>query len=181
MTFKKGILYECIISTKNEDSSYNLAPFGVYIFKNNVFLKMYKWSRTLRNVLRSRIFVVNFVRDGILFLKVLTKEFNDIETFPSEKLKLPVIKNCNAYLECIMEEAREYRDFYFIKGEILNEKIFNENFINRGNYMCIEIAIKLTRKNLDIERELSIIRRTMDYNSFLLIKNYISKIVEKYG
>ena len=178
MIFKKGVLYECIISTKNEDSSYNLAPFGVYIFKNNVFLKMYKWSRTLKNVLRSRIFVINFVQDGILFLKVLAKEFNDIETFPSENFKLPVIKNCNAYLECIMEEAKEYKDFYFIKGKILSEKIFNKNFINRGNYMCIEIAIKLTRRNFNIEKELSIIRKTMDYNSFLQIKNYISKIVK---
>ncbi len=177
--FKKGFIYECIISTRNDNKTFNFAPFGVYFHKNFVYLKMYKWSNTLKNILREKCFLINIINDGLLFLKTLLNDFRDIEYVVSKNIKLPIIKNCSAYFECTLDTIREYKDHYFLRGKIVNYMIYEKCFINRGYNYCIEIAIKISRGNFNIHKELEIIRKTTSYDFYRKIKNLIFKIRNK--
>lgn len=65
---KKGLLYETIITTNNEELP-NSAPIGV-ICKNNseVVLYLYEGTHTLENIKSNKRFVVNILRDPLIFV-----------------------------------------------------------------------------------------------------------------
>ncbi|WP_414468390.1 DUF447 domain-containing protein [Methanobacterium sp. ACI-7] len=65
---KKGLLYETIITTNNEELP-NAAPIGV-ICKNNseVVLYLYEGTHTLENIKSNKRFVVNILRDPLIFV-----------------------------------------------------------------------------------------------------------------
>jgi len=67
---KRGLLYETIITTINQDGSPNAAPMGVICKESNIFvLHLHEGSQTIHNILRENIFYVNVLRDPLIFVQ----------------------------------------------------------------------------------------------------------------
>ena len=67
---EKGLLYETIVTSVNEDGTSNAAPIGV-ICKNKkeIVLYLHHGSRTVRNIKRNNSFVVNILKDPMVFVE----------------------------------------------------------------------------------------------------------------
>ena len=68
LNMDKGLHYEAIVTTQNEDGTPNAAPMGV-ICKgpDQVVLRLHEGSHTIANVKREKKFYVNLSRDPLLF------------------------------------------------------------------------------------------------------------------
>lgn len=80
LNMEKGLHYEAIVSTKNEDGSPHAAPMGV-ICKgpDQVVLRLHEGSQTISNVKREQCFHVNLSRDPLLFTHSLIDNLPDAE------------------------------------------------------------------------------------------------------
>lgn len=83
LNMEKGLHYEAIVTTRNEDGTPNAAPMGV-ICKgpDEVVLRLHEGSHTIFNVKREQNFYVNLSRDPLLFTHSLisnipSEEFNE--------------------------------------------------------------------------------------------------------
>jgi hypothetical protein len=67
---EKGLLYETIVTSVNEDGTSNAAPIGV-ICKNKkeIVLYLHHGSRTVRNIKRNNSFIVNILKDPMVFVE----------------------------------------------------------------------------------------------------------------
>jgi hypothetical protein len=67
---EKGLLYETIVTTVNEDGTSNAAPIGVICKdKKEVVIHLHHGSRTVRNVKRNHIFIVNILKNPMVFVE----------------------------------------------------------------------------------------------------------------
>jgi hypothetical protein len=80
LNMEKGIHYEGIITTVNEDGTPHAAPMGV-ICKgpDQVVLRLHEGSRTIANVKRDQKFYVNLSRDPLLFTYSLIGEASNLD------------------------------------------------------------------------------------------------------
>ena len=67
---EKGLLYETIVTTVNEEQTPNPAPIGV-ICKNNkeVYSYLHHGSKTERNIKRNHSFSVNILKDPMVLVE----------------------------------------------------------------------------------------------------------------
>jgi hypothetical protein len=66
---KKGLLYETVITTRNKNGVPNAAPIGVICKnKNEIVLNLFEGTHTLENIKASSKFVVNILKDPIVFV-----------------------------------------------------------------------------------------------------------------
>ncbi len=68
LNMEKGLHYEGIVTTRNEDGTPNAAPMGI-ICKgpDQMVLRLHEGSHTISNVKREKRFYVNLSRDPLLF------------------------------------------------------------------------------------------------------------------
>ena len=67
---EKGLLYETIITTVNDDQTPNAAPIGVICKNNNeVVAYLHHGSKTVRNIKRNHSFIVNVLKDPMVFVE----------------------------------------------------------------------------------------------------------------
>ncbi len=66
---KRGLLYETIVTTRNQDGTPNAAPIGVICKnENEVVLYLFEGSKTFQNVRLDKNFYVNISKDPLLFV-----------------------------------------------------------------------------------------------------------------
>ncbi len=67
---EKGLLYETIVTTVNDDHTPNAAPIGI-ICKNNkeIVAYLHHGSKTVRNIKRNHSFIVNILKDPVVFVE----------------------------------------------------------------------------------------------------------------
>ncbi len=67
---EKSLLYETVITTVNDDGTSNAAPIGVICKdKNEVSVYLHNGSSTVRNIKRNRSFIVNIIKDPMVFVE----------------------------------------------------------------------------------------------------------------
>ncbi|MCC7553508.1 MAG: DUF447 family protein [Methanobacteriaceae archaeon] len=155
---KKGLKYEVIITTKNQDNSFNAAPFGIISKKNNeIICKIFKTSKTLQNIINNKNFIVNITYDPILFT------LSTIENIPSKYYdENNILKNIDAYFICDVIDFKESISHddpvQESKASIIIAKVKKIHIkkkyvkpINRGISYLIESLVNYTR--LDIVNE----------------------------
>ena len=75
--FKKGIISETLVSTYSKNGCPNMAPMGVInLNSNKILIKIYKSSKTYKNLKSKRCAVINLSTDPTLFYKSAIKEAN---------------------------------------------------------------------------------------------------------
>jgi hypothetical protein len=83
--FKKGIIYESIVSTSNPDGSANAAPMGVKMQdETHLVLTIFNTFATLRNLKAKKSAAVNFTGDIEVFYKSAFKEASPGGRVPAE-------------------------------------------------------------------------------------------------
>jgi len=83
--FLKGIIFEAIVSTYNQDGSPNAAPMGT-IMKNQhlISLNVFNSSKTNCNLKANKCAVINFTNNIEVFYKTTFKEVNPTGKLPQE-------------------------------------------------------------------------------------------------
>ncbi|MEA3254385.1 MAG: DUF447 family protein [Candidatus Altiarchaeota archaeon] len=146
---KKNWIYESIVTTYSGGRA-NSAPMGVYTIDfEGVNLEVYKTSKTCRNILENKEFVINFTDDISLFhSSVFEKEIGYVR---ARKVDAPILKNADAFLEMRVGEVKDLGDKVGINAEVvdyyLNEERGGEkiNPVNRADALALECLIKATK------------------------------------
>ena len=104
--FKSGCIYEVIITTLNEDGTFNAAPMGVAIIDpETLTVKPYTDTKTYRNIAREKQAVVNIVDDVLLFY-ITAIEKEKVKMLPFRRGKVvsaPALSQAKAYIECTVK------------------------------------------------------------------------------
>ena len=91
---------EVIVTTKSASDKPNAAPIGIITItnngKNNYFVKLYKGSKTLSNVMATNTLAANVTDDAVLFVKSGFANLN--EAHSSLFTGLPVLKEAKSWI-----------------------------------------------------------------------------------
>ena len=149
---EKGRQYETIITTKNEDGTYNEAHIGVICAgEDKIINRIFKGSHTLENIIREREFIVNITHDPELFTVSL------LGNLPQSYFDDDCSLKCgDAYFKCnviSLTEAVKQSDPVKKKGEgiVIKSKAIDivikkpTKAMNRGFGYVIETLVNLTR------------------------------------
>ncbi len=142
---RKNWLYEVVI-TSIDNNVPHAAPFGVKTadFKL-VSIEMYKGSNTLRNVLKSKEFVINTVTDSTVFYQALY-EREKINFGSAKMIKAPVLTDSPASIEVRLTNAINSEQSLVIEAEVVYIHIRNRSeLINRAESLVLESLILATR------------------------------------
>jgi hypothetical protein len=170
---------EVIVTTQSAVGMPNAAPVGI-ITEIDVqgvtkhFIKLYKGSQTLGNVLETTTLAANVTDDVVLFVKTALGHLSE-ELYLSEFAGVPVLTKANAWIvftTVLIEEHDDYVHFQVLPSAV---KITRKEVkaINRGRNAVIEAAIMATRFSLakDEEERAEMRNRVAEY----------AEIVEKCG
>lgn len=155
---EKDIQYECITTTINRDGVKNAGAFAFrYLGEDMVFSSIFEGSKTLKNMLDTREYVVNITQDPLVFTYVTLDCLGD-EYFTSDD-DIAIIKNTPAYIivDVVDVEKKTLKDsnLYFVTGRIHEFVINDENAqaFNRGMSGLIEGLVNFSRyKIVDDEK-----------------------------
>ncbi|WP_409199713.1 DUF447 domain-containing protein [Methanobrevibacter sp. DSM 116169] len=157
---EKGQKYEVILTTENKDKSYNAAPIGImYKNKDEVICKIFKTSKTLKNIHNTGKFIVNITYDPILFTLAT------IDTIPQKYYNSEnILENVDAYFKCkvlTFKDSISYEDpvkkseaeIVIAKVEEIVIKNKSVKPINRGMHVLIESLVNYTRLDIVSKKE----------------------------
>ena len=143
---------EVIVTTQSAADEPNAAPIGIITTMNEqeqeeikYFVKLYKGSRTLANVLETNTLAANVTADVVLFVKVAFENLS--EKYFTDFEGMPVLKEANAWIvftTVLAEESSEYFRFRLMPKAVgIRRK--EVKAINRGHNAVIEAAVLATR------------------------------------
>lgn len=151
---EKGLLYETIITTKNEDDTPNAAPIGV-ICKDalEIVLYLYESTHTLQNIKSNPPFIVNITKDPLIFAN---STLGDLSVDYFEKYNDNYyIKNTDAFFIATINSIKEVEKednigksrVSIIKANVDEIIIKNEPVepLNRAIFAIIESLVYFSR------------------------------------
>ena len=151
---EKGLLYETVITTKNKKGVPNAAPIGVICKnKNEIVLNLFEGTHTLKNIKESSKFVVNILKDPLVFVGCTTGDLSS-DYFKKHDNDF-YIKNTDAFFtasvtsvkEIVKEDEINRSKMSIIKASV-DEIIIKKEYIeplNRAIFAIIESLVYLTR------------------------------------
>lgn len=178
---EKGLLYETVVTTVNDDGTSNAAPIGVICKdKDEIVVYLHQGSSTVKNIKRNNSFVVNILKDPMVFVESTLGDLPQ-NYFESHKNEF-YIKNTDAYFiaNVISLKDVEREDKFGVSvvtvvrakvSDLIKTKEHVEP-VNRAIYGIIEGLVYLTRMDMvsgDMEK---LYRHRM---------SEISRIVNKVG
>jgi hypothetical protein len=142
---KKNWIYEIIISSYDGKLP-NAAPFGVKTPDFNIVeIDMYKGSKTLKNILSNREFVINAVADPASFYEALYEKQN-IKYGSADTVNAPLIIDAPINMEAVVESFTNTEQKVLIKASVshihIRQKVV---LVNRANNLLLESLILTTR------------------------------------
>jgi hypothetical protein len=154
---EKGHLYETIVTSVNEDGTSNAAPIGV-ICKNKkeIVLYLHHGSRTVRNIKRNNSFIVNILKDPMVFVESTIDDLSNsyFENYKNEFY----IKDTEAFLmarvtslkDVEMEDKLGISLTTILKAEVTDivKKKECVEPLNRAIYGILEGLVYLTRMEM---------------------------------
>lgn len=151
-----NLQYECITTTVNSKKEKNSAPFAfIYLGEDKVMCRIFEKSKSLKNILQTKQYVVNITQDPMIFT------LSTIDRLPEEYYTddddIAILKDSGAYLIIDVDEIemKTPEDFsikndtniYFITGTIKDFIIRDERIkaFNRGFSGLIESLVNCSR------------------------------------
>ena len=154
---EKGLLYETIVTTVNNDHTPNAAPIGV-ICKNDkeVVAYLHHGSKTVRNIKKNHSFIVNILKDPMIFVESTLGNLSN--NYFEQYLNEFYIKNTDAFFIAHVKTLKdvEKQDNFGISvttvltadvSDIIKKKE-NVEPLNRAIYGIIEGLVYLTRMEM---------------------------------
>ncbi len=154
---EKGLLYETIITTYNAERIPNAAPIGV-ICKNKkeIVLHLFEGTHTLENIKTNSKFVVNILKDPIVFVGCTTGDLS-FDYFKKHGDNF-YIKNTDAFFSANVTSIKEVEKEDSIsksKMNIINASVKeiiikkeSAEPLNRAIFAIIESLVYLSRINI---------------------------------
>jgi uncharacterized protein len=144
---------ETIVSTGMEQP--NAAPIGIIVKGGRPFVRLFKGSHTLANVLKEKYLAANIVYDSLLFVRstFFDLELSEFDYVPALGLNFPILKEAAAWVifECINVKNT---DQALVADLVPIESGFNETnrkelpAPNRGFNAVLEATVHATRYQL---------------------------------
>lgn len=160
------MIYETIITTRNEDSTPHIAPMGIHTVEEGYLIAPFMPSTTLDNLARSRCAVINMTDDVQVFAGCLTGR-RDWPVRPAEVIDGSVLEQALAHIEVEVErmEEDELRPRFYCRSVFQASHAPFRGF-NRAQAAVIEAAILISRLHMledeRIDRELAYLRIAID-------------------
>ena len=156
---EEGQKYEGIYTTMSKDSVKNAAPIGIVCKdKKKLVYRLFVDNQTLKNIIETRIYVVNITFDPINFVNSTIGNL-DIEEFTDDD-DLAILKNAEAYVICDVTDIRKMDpikdhvtsngEAYIISSDVV-EIVKNHpcaKALNRGVFALLECLTNYTRLDL---------------------------------
>jgi uncharacterized protein len=154
---EKGLLYETIVTTMNDDRTPNAAPIGI-ICKNSkeVVAYLHHGSKTVRNIKRNHNFIVNILKDPMVFVESTLGDLSN--NYFEQYLNEFYIKNTDAFFMAhvtSLKDVEKKDNFGVSTTTVLTAEISHiikkkENVepLNRAIYGIIEGLVYLTRMEM---------------------------------
>ncbi|MEN4017351.1 MAG: DUF447 family protein [Methanobacterium sp.] len=178
---ERGLLYETIITTKNDDGTPNAAPIGV-LCKNEsqIVLYLFEGTHTLHNIKSNGRLIVNILKDPVIFTESIVGELSP-DYFKMHENDF-YIKNTDAFFTAAVTNVREVQKnddignskLNIITADVGEIIIKNKNVepLNRAIYAVIESLVYLSRiKMVDDKTAANYLERI----------NEMSKVVSRTG
>lgn len=154
---EKRLLYETIITTKNAEGIPNAAPIGVICKdKKEIMLHLFEGTHTLENIKTSSRFVVNILKDPLVFVGCTIGDL-PFDNFKKHENDF-YIKNTDAFFSANVTSIKEVEKkdniskskMSVIKARVDEVIIKNENVepLNRAIFAIIESLVYLSRIKL---------------------------------
>lgn len=170
-TLEEGMTYEVLISTKNEDKSRNIKPFGLKVKDNLFVLKLFP-NRTFFNIKRTEEFTVYFLHDVLIFAEALTSglDYGNLLDKVNYEVRCKVLNSDTIGIE----DAYGKNVTTTIMAKPLNiiEHKKTLPIINRASNHIMELLVDFSRYDLmDVDAK----------NNFIQKVNFSEKIIGKTG
>ena len=152
--FRKGMIFEAIVSTYSHERRPNAAPMGITSEDmKHVIISPFKGTRTYENMNHTRCAVVNFIADPITVYQTAFKDEatirNAINTLfeKATVVEAPRLKEVDAFLEVTVVEAKDEGQRGILVGRVVHWNIRPSRFrpYCRGGFAAIEAVIHATR------------------------------------
>ena len=167
---------EVIVTTKSAAGKPNAAPIGIISEsteegERRYFVKLYRGSQTLANVLATGKLAANVTTDAVLFVETA---FDDLSAACfTEFAGLPVLAEANAWIvftSKLVEERPQYLRVQLCSAAVkINRK--EVRAINRGLNAVIEATVLATRLRIVTEkREREVQRKELERYAAIVAK-----------
>ena len=160
---------EVIVTTRSASGKPNAAPIGIITTVNEEqgeikhFVKLYKGSQTLSNVLETNTLAANVTDDAVLFAKAAFEKLS--RNYFTNFEGMPVLTEAQSWIvftSVLIEESEDYFRFQMMPQAVkINRK--RVKAINRGLNAVIEATILATRLDLAKDKqEKEMMRKQME-------------------
>jgi len=145
LNLKKGWIYECIVTTYGNGKE-NAAPIGITTRDmKTIIMDIYKGTKTCKNILENREFVINLIPDIEVFYDSIVSD-KKLEYMKSGNVHAPILKNSESYLEMAVINAEDSDDRIRFTSEVVNLCIRGDiRLISRAECIALESLIIATK------------------------------------
>ena len=154
---EKGLLYETVVTTVNNDGRANAAPIGVICKdKNEVVLYLHHGSATVSNIKNTASFIVNILKDPMIFVESTLGDLpnNYFENYKNEFF----IKSSDAFFLAKVTSSKDVESedklgvsvTTILRAHVIEVVKIKEYVepLNRAIYGIIEGLVYLTRMEM---------------------------------
>jgi hypothetical protein len=155
------MIRETIISTRSADGKPHLAPLGATVIEGGYLLQPFRPSRTLDNLMATRVACINFTDDVRIFSALVSRHKQlEIPLAKATKIDCQRIAATLAHQELIVdrieEDAQRPRFFCKIERSEMHRPFMG---LNRAKAAVIEAAVLVSRLSMlpvdKVEREMA--------------------------
>lgn len=172
------MIFETIITTRDENGGDHIAPMGIRQEGDFVVVSPFRPSVTLEQILREKCAVVNYTDDVRIFAGCLTGRY-DWPTAPARKVACNRLQAALAHREVVLDRVQEdaQRPRLFMR-DVLAETHAPFAGFNRAQAAIIEAAILVSRLNMLPGEKID---REMEYLSIAVEKTAGPRELEAWG
>ena len=160
------MIYETVITTKNEDGTVYIAPMGIRVENDHYVIAPFKPSTTLNNLTRTNQAVINFTDDVLVFAGCLTRN-RDWPITSANVVDGAVLKAALSHceVEVVRKEEDELRPVFYCKS-LHSETHAPFKGFNRAQAAVVEASILVSRLTMlpsdKIDNEIEYLKIAID-------------------
>ena len=164
------MIHEVIITTKSSDGNIHIAPMGIKMNGEKIFISPFKPSKTLINLTSLGKAVVNFVDDVRIFAGIVSGSKKDWPLTDNKDFEVPRLEYANTHYEISVKSVLDDKTRPKIECTILNKEIHTPFLgFNRAQFSVIEASVLISRLNMlpidKIENELEYLKIGLEKTS----------------
>jgi hypothetical protein len=147
----RRVIVETIITTKDPAGLVNIAPMGVEWGEHDIIVKPFLETTTFRNLLATRVAVINLIDDALLFARaaISTVTTDDAPVEPARVVDGVVLRDTCSWRELRVHSIDDTPPRARILTEVVHRELRREFLgFNRARHAVLEAAILATRTHL---------------------------------